>query len=548
MSTGNRLFVLLSSLVFLACGKSKQQADLIIHHAKIYTVDSAFSTAEALAIKDGKFLAVGSNDEILANYEADTLQDLQGRPVYPGFYDAHCHFFEYANTLHQVNLVGVSSPEELVERVVAFRKKYPQDDWIIGSGWDQNKWQHKAFPNNEALNKLFPDVPVYLRRIDGHAALANAKALAAAGITIHRKQPVGGLIEHRGSELSGILVDNAMDLVQNQIPTPDEREMTSRLLEAEQACFGVGLTTIADAGLASREIDLLHKLYQDNKLRIREYAMVAMSPTQLEEYLKKGIYTSDQMDVRSFKIVGDGALGSRGACLLAPYSDQASQGFLLLPPAQLDTIVRRVAESDFQLNVHAIGDSTNRTVLNLFTKYLKGKTNRRWRIEHAQVISPSDFNKFKGTGIIPSVQPTHATSDMFWALDRLGRERLKGAYAYKQLLEEAGTVALGSDFPVEDINPLFGFHAAVARVNSENKPEGGFQMENALSREEALRGMTQWAAYACFQESSRGTIEKDKLADLVVLEQDIMKVPDTALRSVKVFETLVNGKTVFPAK
>ncbi|WP_245586320.1 amidohydrolase [Olivibacter sitiensis] len=537
------LFLFLTwSILCISCN-SKEKVDLIVHHAKVYTVDSSFSVQSAFAVKDGKFVAIGDDQDILDKYTSANTVDAAGKPIYPGFYDAHCHFFHFAHSLHEVDLVDVPSEEELVKRVQLFRKQYPDDPWIIGQGWDQNKWDDKSFPTNEKLNELFPETPIYLSRIDGHAALANDKALSLAGITDDTKM-TGGLVVQKAGKPTGVLVDNAMDLVQAKIPAPNEEAMTRMLLEAEKACFQVGLTTLGDAGLSLDQIALLRKLYREQQLHIRDYAMIAIQPHQLDSVLQAGIYTSDQLDVRSFKIVGDGALGSRGACLLEPYSDDPSKGFLLLPPAMLDSAVAKIANSDFQLNVHAIGDSTNRLVLDLFNKYLSAGGDRRWRVEHAQVIAPSDFSKFSPKGIIPSVQPTHATSDMFWALDRLGTDRLKGAYAYKQLLDETGLVALGSDFPVEHINPLYGFHAAVARVNQENKPAGGFQMENALSREEALKGMTIWAAYASFHEKTRGSIENGKLADFVLLDEDIMEIPENRIRQVKVSSTYLGGKRV----
>lgn len=536
------LALILLIVLFVAC-KRKNTVDLIVHNAVIYTVDSSFSIHEALAIKEGKFVAIGNSEEIINNYESEQQIDASGKAIYPGFYDAHCHFFGFAQRLQQVNLVGTSSEEELIARVQAFRAEHPNDLWITGGGWDQNRWTSKKFPTHEALSKAFPDVPVYLRRVDGHAALANKKALELAGVTVDR-QPSGGLIEQQNGRPTGILIDNAMHLVQEKIPHPSAEEMSSRLLAAEKACLAVGLTTLADAGLGEEEIALLHKLYDERKLNIREYAMIMLNPSSLEKVLAKGIYTSERLDVRSFKIVGDGALGSRGACLLEPYADYASQGFLLTSSQELEEIVSKVAKSDFQLNIHAIGDSTNRLVLDLFNKYLDGQQNRRWRVEHAQILSTRDFEKF-ASGIIPSIQPTHATSDMNWAIDRIGKERLKNAYAYKQLLKVAGNVAIGSDFPVENINPLYGFHAAVARVDERGMPSGGFQIENALSREEALKGMTIWAAYACFQNDSRGSIEEGKLADFVILDKDIMKIPSEELRAVNVLQTFIGGESVF---
>ena len=528
---------------FFACN-TKKSADMIVHHALVYTVDSAFSTAEAFAVKDGKFIAIGSSEAILSTYEASKVIDAGGAPVYPGFYDAHAHFFDLAGTLSEADLTGTQSFEEIIERLQAFRKANPDFVWLKGNGWDQNDWENKRFPDRKDLDAVFPDVPVYLTRVDGHAAIANTKALELAGITKAQKVE-GGLMVTENGRLTGVLVDNAQGLVRRHIPEPSREDMETRLLMAQDSCLSVGLTTLADAGLGIQEIDLLQKMYADSTLKIRDYAMVAYSKKNAEEFLKRGTYTSDKLNVRSFKLMSDGALGSRGACMLEPYSDANTHGFLLLSPDALDTAVATLAKSNFQANTHAIGDSANRIMLDLYGKYLKGKNDRRWRIEHAQIIAPEDFKKFAAYDIIPSVQPTHATSDMYWAGDRIGAERLKGAYAYQDLLDTNGKLALGSDFPVEHFNPLYGFHAAVARVDAQGYPEGGFQMENAISREDALRGMTIWAAYACFEENTHGSIEAGKAADFVVLEADIMQVPDEALRDVKVSKTVVGGELVY---
>lgn len=535
-------------LVTSSCRDSHEQVDLIVHHAQVYTVDSSFSKQEAFAVKDGKILAVGDSESILEKYTSATTIDVEGKPIYPGFYDAHCHFFGLARNFSQVDLLGVQSPEEIIERIQAFREAYPDLEWIVGHGWDQNLWQEKKFPDKKLLDKAFPDVPVYLTRIDWHAALANESAFRQANVDPNQSVS-GGLIEKSNGLPTGILVDNAMRLVGNSIPEPSHEQMTALLKQAEDACFAVGLTTIADAGLAPEQIELLDSLYKEKQLSIRDYAMVKLTDENLPQYLKKGPYTSEHLDVRSFKIVGDGALGSRGACLLTHYSDAPNSiGFLLTEPEKLEKIIAEVAKSDFQLNIHAIGDSTNRIILDLFGRHKANIQDKRWRIEHAQIVDEKDFAKFQEYAVIPSIQPTHATSDMFWALDRIGAERLKNAYAYRRLLEQLGLVAFGSDFPVEHINPLYGFHAAVARVNAEGKPTGGFQMENALSREEALKGMTIWAAYSCFQEDTRGSIEAGKFADFVILDQDIMTVADTELRGIKVLQTFLNGSSVFSAK
>jgi len=532
-----------AAVVFAGC-QGKSEVDLIVYNAKVYTVDETFSVQDAFAVKDGKFVKIGTTEDILAEYSAGETHDLGGLPVYPGFYDAHSHFLGFARTLMQADLMGASSFEEIIERLKSFRNEFPEAQWLVGRGWDQNLWPVKTFPDRAWLDEVFPDLPVYIVRVDGHAALANTKALELAGIT-RPARIEGGSIEFKNGRLTGILVDNAMDAVGRQIPQPTDSELVALLKKAEQLCAEVGLTTVNDAGLDRNRIDFLDNLYKAGELKIRNHAWINISDEDLDHYLAQGPYITDKFTVATFKILADGALGSRGACLLSPYSDDASQGFLLYSPETIDNALARIIDSEFQVATHAIGDSTNRFMLDAYGRYLKGKNDRRWRIEHAQILAPGDIDKFGEFSIIPSVQPTHATSDMFWAIDRIGAERLKGAYAFKDLLDQAGVLPLGSDFPVEHINPLFGFHAAVARVDSRGLPEGGFQMENALTREEALRGMTIWAAYSFFEEDSRGSIEAGKAADFVVLESDIMTEDADKLRDVKTLRTVVSGETLF---
>lgn len=537
------LATVIGSVLASACGGARQ-ADLIVYNAMVYTVDSSFSTAEAFAIRDGEFIAVGTSDEIRAAYRAHETINAQGQPIYPGFYDAHAHFFGYAQTYGQADLNGASSFDEIIDRLKAFRNAHPDAPWLLGRGWDQNLWEDKSFPTRERLDAEFPDLPVYLVRIDGHAALVNGKALELADIT----GPIdieGGLVEIQKGRPTGILVDNAKDLVARIIHQPAAPQLAQFLKQAEDACLAVGLTTVSDAGLDRPALNLLDSLYSAGQLRIRNHAMVSLSPENLDYYLEAGPYVSDRFTIRAFKIWADGALGSRGACLLHPYSDATTSGFLLFSPQTIDSAIARIAASDFQAATHAIGDSTNRLILDSYGKYLQGKNDRRWRIEHAQIVSPTDFEKFGTYDIIPSVQPTHATSDMYWAEDRVGSDRIKGAYAYQQLLEEGGLLALGSDFPVEHINPLYGFHAAVARVDKDEYPEGGFQPENAIDREDALRGMTIWAAYSVFEEDKRGSIEVGKKADFVRLAKDIMTIPYNEIREVSVLQTVIAGETVY---
>lgn len=535
------------SLFLLFGCKPTKQVDLIVYNARVYTVDSAFTVAEAFAVKDGKFVSIGSGTAIRQQYTAEEEINANGKAIYPGFYDAHAHFFLLGELLDQVDLMGSKSFEEVITRLQAYHKARPEKKWIIGGGWDQNLWKDKKFPTKELLDKAFPDIPVYLSRVDYHAAVVNSEALRIAKVNNVRTIE-GGLIGGENGIPNGILIDNAMDLVSHQIPEAEESAVLRTLKVAQDSLLSVGLTTIVDAGLTHMQLEMLKNFYKRDELKIRDYAMIATNPENVSHYLKEGVYDTDRLTIRSFKLLADGALGSRGACLLEHYHDAPTKGFLLHSPAAFDTVIRQLANSPFQVNTHAIGDSANRIILDAYGKYLKDNINRRWRIEHAQIIAPGDFHKFRQFHIIPSVQPTHATSDMYWAKDRLGEERLKGAYAYKNLLEEYGMLALGSDFPVEHFNPLYGFHAAVARVDAQGFPQGGFQMENAISREQALRGMTIWAAYSCFQEKQRGSIEKGKDADFVILDKDIMQIPNQELRGTKIIRTVIAGESVFIRK
>jgi predicted amidohydrolase YtcJ len=553
MKRQSLFFNLILLFLFFACNP-KKQADLIVFNAKIYTVDSNFTNAQALAVQDGKFLAIGSSEEILKIYQSDNQIDAKNQFVYPGFYDAHCHFFNLGLAIQQsVDLVGTSSFGEIVQKLVDFRQKNPDNKWLLGRGWDQNDWENKTFPNRDTLDKIFPQTPVYLVRIDGHAALANSAALRLGKIgekpLIEGGQIEGGVIETKQGKVTGILIDNAMRLVSSVIPEPTEAEIEQILLTAQKACVANGLTTVNDAGLSPKIIDIIDKMQKNNTLKIRMYAMVSATREYVEEYIKKGIYKTDKLNVRSFKIYADGALGSRGACLIKPYSDDAkTTGFLLSQPAELEANFQRIANSDFQANTHAIGDSANRIILDMYAKMIKGNNDRRWKIEHAQVVDSVDLLKFKNNNIIPSVQPTHCTSDMYWAGRRLGALRVRFAYPYKWLLAQNNILALGSDFPVEAVNPIFGFHAAVARQDAKNEPLNGFQMENAISREDALRGMTIWAAYSNFEEKERGSIEVGKQADFIILNQDLMTTERIELRNTKFVVTYIGGEKVYENK
>ena len=531
-------------VAFASC-KSQQPADLIVHHGLVYTVDSAFSTAEAFAVKDGKIIAVGKNEDILNKYQSAKMLDAGGKAVYPGFIDAHAHFVGYGRSLFEVNLYDCKDWNEAVDRVKAFAKDHPSEPWIRGRGWDQNKWPSHAFPGNTTLNELFPDKPVLLSRVDGHAAVANAKALELAGITATTNIE-GGKIETANGKATGTLIDNAVDLVTRVIPGASKAEYEKWLMLAQKNCFAQGLTTITDCGLKHTDVEMIDALQKENKLLMRLYVMLSDDTANYNRYLAKGPYKTDRLYVKGIKAYADGALGSRGACLLEPYTDQPGwRGFLLSKESHFDSLAQMLQHTGFQLCTHAIGDSGNRMVLRVYTKYLNGKNDKRWRIEHAQVVNANDFDLFGKSSIIPSVQPTHATSDMYWAKARLGAERLKGGYAYKQLLQQNDWLPLGTDFPVEDISPIKTFYAAVVRKDAKGVPPDGFQKENALTREQAIRGMTIWAAKADFLEQEVGSIEVGKKADFILLDHDLMKAVDGELLSTKAVGTYSGGKRVY---
>lgn len=544
------IYYAITALLFTACQK-QEKVDLIVKNGIVYTLDSLDSLdtkTSCFAVKNGKFEAIGDSATIFSKFSSDSIVDAAGKAVYPGLYDNHAHFYGLGQMLDQADLVGTTSENEVIERLLAFQKSHPEKVWILGRGWDQNDWKSKTFPSKEILDKAFPNHPVYLTRIDGHAAWINSKAIQLAQIT-DKSKVEGGKIVLKNGQPSGILVDNAMRLARTVNPKPTDEEIKNQLLNAEKMCFSYGLTTVGDAGLSPEIIEKIDKLQKANEMNIRLYAMVSLSQENINYYLKKGTYKTDKLNVRSFKLYADGALGSRGACLLKPYSDAPDNtGFLLLSPTELENFIKQIANSDFQANTHCIGDSANRLILNLYAKYLKTKNNRRWRIEHAQIIDPADVSKFGEFNIIPSVQPTHATSDMYWAGERLGNARAKNGYIFKELYNQNKIISFGTDFPVEAVSPFYTFHSAVYRQDAKNWPEGGYQIENAIDRLKSLKAMTIWSAYSNFEEKERGSIEKGKQADFIITDKDLMTAPAAELREVKVLKTFIGGKKVFERK
>ncbi|WP_234108721.1 amidohydrolase [Chryseobacterium sp. R2A-55] len=534
------VLLLLMSVFFSA----QKKADLIIQNANIYTVNKNFEKAEAMAISNGKIVAVGKSADILKKYQSKNIQNLRGKTVFPGFIDAHCHFTGYATDKWKCELWGTKSWDEVVSRITEYSKNAPME-WLYGRSWDQNNWPVKEFPDKEKLDELFPNRPVYLKRIDGHAAIANQKALDVAGINLNTEIN-GGEIEQKNGKLTGILIDNAMTLVEKHLPQISDEMAINYFAELQKECFSYGLTSLHDCGITEHTLNLLEKSQAQNVLKMKIFALLEDNPDYYEKWTKKGRYTNGNITVGGFKVYSDGALGSRGACLINDYSDKKGwRGFLLSDQEHFRTLAKKLKNSNLQMCTHAIGDSANRVILNIYGEVLGGKNDRRWRIEHAQIVDKNDFGLFGKFSIIPSVQPTHATSDMYWAEERLGKERLKFAYAYEDLLKQNGWLPLGTDFPVEEINPFKTFLAAVVRKDAKNFPANGFQKENALTREQAIRGMTIWAAKSAFQENETGSLEVGKSADFVILNQDLMTVPETEILNTKVLETFSNGKKMY---
>ncbi|MGX5819991.1 amidohydrolase [Chitinophaga lutea] len=529
------------SLLALASCSRRERADLIVRNAVIYTMDSAGTVVQAMAVKDGKVLATGSNAFIEGKFGSDSVRDALGAFIYPGFNDAHAHFAGYAAALRQVDLTGTESWQQVLERTKAFAAEHPSA-WIQGRGWDQNDWTDKSFPDKAGLDSLFPTTPVMLVRVDGHAMMVNQAALDAAGLQPGVKSDGGGVIETRNGKLTGLLIDNAMHPVYAKVPPPTRGELVASLIQAEKNCIAAGITSLTDCGLELEDMRLLDTLLQQKKLHLGLNLMLSDGKETIDWLVQHGPYNNGQLQVRSVKFYGDGALGSRGACLLHDYSDKPGwKGFMRKDAAYFAAQAARLAPTQIQMCTHAIGDSANREILRIYAGALKGRNDKRWRIEHAQVVDSADFSLFGAANVVPSVQPTHATSDMYWAGDRLGTQRVKYAYAFKQLLKENGWLPLGTDFPVEHIDPLLTFYAAVARKDAKGWPAGGFQPENALSREETLRGMTIWAARAAFEEGKKGSLEPGKQADFVILDQDLLNVPEEKIRATKVLATYIYG-------
>lgn len=521
----------------------KQPVDLLISNATIYTVDCDFTVTDAMVIHEGRIVSTGTEASLRARYTPTSTTTMDGRCVYPGFIDPHSHILNYGYMLQRANLFDTASWEEVVERLVAF-KETKNPEWILGRGWDQNTWADTTLPTNELLDHAFPDTPVLVTRVDGHAAVANSLALHLAGLDCNCNIEGGECIRKNG-KLTGLLLDNALIKAKEAIPAVSPAAMKDALLLAEKECFSVGLTSVSDAGTETDAVMALENAHADGSLQIRVYVMLMPTEENKDRYISKGPIESDRLTIRSIKLFADGALGSRGALLLEDYSDDpGNRGLQLDNKLKLHSSCALALETGYQVNMHCIGDAAVRLALDVYEKYLPPGNDLRWRIEHAQIVDESDLPRFKKLGVIPSIQTTHATSDKGWVEERLGA-RISNAYRAKSLLLQHGWLPNGSDFPIEKINPIYGFHSAVTRKDKDNQPEGGFKPTEALSREEALRAMTIWAAKANFEETTRGSLEAGKWADFVVLDRDLLSVPEGDLRNAKVLATYVSGRRVF---
>ncbi|MBV6521876.1 MAG: N-substituted formamide deformylase [Gemmatimonadaceae bacterium] len=530
-----------------------QAPDLVVTNARIYTVDANRPVVEAMAIRAGRIVATGPRTLIEPMKGPETrVLDAHGRTIIPGMVDAHAHLATLGRALRTVDLVGTTSYAQIVDRVSARAREVPAGTWIVGRGWDQNDWADTRFPTHDALSRALPGHPVVLERVDGHAILANAAAMSAAGVTAATRDPAGGRLERSADgRPTGVFVDNASVLVERVIPPPSREEVRNGILAAIKEANRWGLTGIHDAGVPRDIIDVFEELAREGKYDLRNYVMVSGDDSTISHYLQRGpqngLYDG-RLWIRSIKLSADGALGSRGAALLEPYSDDATNsGLATLPAGRVHDVAVKALGRGFQVNVHAIGDRANRTVLDEFEQALKEvpTVEHRFRIEHAQIVHPDDLPRFAELGVIPSMQASHQTSDMYWAANRIGPARLLGAYAWRTLLNTGVVIPNGSDFPVEQVNPLISFHASVSRQDARNWPTGGWYPEQRMTREEALKSMTLWAAYAAFMDKETGSLEPGKYADFVLLDRDIMQVPPELILATQVLSTYVGGRPVF---
>ncbi len=535
---------------------TKGPADLIVTGGHIYTVDDSRPAAQAFAVRNGVFIFVGSAREATALKGPNTrVIDLHGETVVPGLADAHGHLTELGETLHEADLAGSLSYDEVIQRTRKHAGAVSKGEWVLGHGWDQNRWASKQFPTSDALTRAFPDNPAVLERIDGHALLANARAMQAAGITAATKDPAGGrIVRDATGNPTGVFVDNAQGLIDHAVPPPTAAQLEQAISAAIADVHRWGLVSIHDPGEPRRIIDVMESMAQKGNFDLRGYVLIADNAADIAHYYTLGPRSAmygGHLWVRAIKLYADGALGSRGAALLSPYSDDpGNTGLLVSTEPHLQDVATSALRHGFQVATHAIGDRGNKNALDAYEAALEAvpTADHRFRVEHAQILDPADIPRFAELGVIPSMQSSHQTSDMRWAEDRLGPSRIHGAYAWRSLLNTGVIIPNGTDFPVEQVNPLITFHSAVTRQDSTGWPDGGWYPEQRMTRDEALRSMTIWAAYAGFQENLMGSITPGKYADFTVLDQDIMTVPANDILKTNVVATYMGGKAVYERK
>ncbi len=533
-----------------------RRASMVLLNGTVYTVDGSGSVVEALAIDRDRVLAAGSTESIQSSFVGDTVIDLGGRPVYPGFIDAHAHLESLGSVLATINLMGTGSVEEIQRMIAGAASRKQPGQWILGRGWDQNRWSGKQFPNHRDLDAVSGESPVYLKRVDGHAVWVNNLVLELAGVSKETPDPEGGrIIRDRNGAPTGVFIDNAIQIITAVMPQPARDERTAMVELAVKECVRYGLTEVHDMGVDSIGV-LVHKeLAADGRLPLRVYVALDGLGEAWRWYQTRGpeVGSSNNMlTIRAVKLYADGALGSRGAALLEPYSDDPpNRGLTLTSHGDLRNVVELALQTGFQVCVHAIGDRGNALTLDVYENAFKSLQvnglDARFRVEHAQILHPDDIPRFARLGVIPSMQPAHCTSDMYWAESRLGPDRVRGAYAWRTLLEAGSIIPAGSDFPVESPDPLRGFFSAVTRQDQDGWPEGGWYGLQRMTREEALKAFTIWGAYAAFQEETKGSLEPGKWADLVVLSKDIMTIPANEIPDVRVQLTVVGGRVVYNA-
>jgi predicted amidohydrolase YtcJ len=536
-----------------AAAQTPQPADLIIHNARVYTVDARNPTAEAVAVAGDRIVRVGRDADVLALRGAATrVVDARQTALIPGLHDAHGHVAGFGASLQTLDLRGTTSYQQIVDRVRKRAAAAPRGEWILGRSWDQNDWQETDRPSHEALSAASPDNPVFLTRVDGHAALVNRRALEIAGIAGATADPPGGrIIRGVTGRPSGVLIDRAQDLVASRIPPPAPSDIEARIALADRELRRLGVTMVHDAGIDGATLEAYQRMRERGAFKTRVYAMLRGSVGQLTPVLEKGpvLDPGDRLTVRAVKIVADGALGSRGAALLDPYSDEpGTTGLLTTPPGDIYELALAAVRAGFQPCVHAIGDRANRNVLDTFERLqleVPDARGLRLRVEHAQILDASDIPRFARLGLVASMQPAHATSDMPWVPARIGEARTQeGAYVWQRLLAMGVTIAAGSDFPVEEPDPMLGFHAAITRQDASGNPPGGWTADQRMTREQALKAFTLDAAYAAHADSRTGSIQAGKLADLVLLSKDIMEVSPQEILTTEVNLTVVGGEIV----